>query len=172
MALLGAGIIAITYGLARFVLGLFMPIIGEDLGIDITTAGFIGSLPFISFIAAVIAGPRLLESLAPRNAGTLTVMLAVSGLLLIAGSPGSAVLALPVVLCGMSTGFSSPVLAEAVHSGVTPTIRGRVNAVHNAGTSIGVGLAMPISAWLLGNWRGAYVSFALLTVFAAMAAYC
>ena len=171
MALLGAGIIAITYGLARFVLGLFMPIIREDLGLDTTAAGFIGALPFLSFIAAVVVGPRLTESLGPRNAGTLTVMLAISGLLLIAGAPGSVVLGLAVILCGMSTGFSSPVLADAVHSGVTPTFRGRVNAVHNAGTSIGVGLAMPISAWLLGNWRGAYVSFALLAVFAAMAAY-
>ena len=169
IAVLGSAVIAITYGLARFVLGLFMPVIRDELALDASAAGVIGALPFVSFIAAVLIAPRLSEWLGPRNAGVLTAGVAMSGLLLVAGAPGAIVLGVAVAICGISTGLSSPVMADAVHSAVTPTLRGRVNAVHNAGTSLGVALAMPISAYLLGDWRAAYLSFALLAALAAIA---
>lgn len=142
IALLGAIVIAITYGLARFVLGLFLPLIRDDLGLSAIEAGLVGALPFTSFIVAIVVAPQLSEWIGPRRAGALTVALAAAGLIIIASAPNGMVLALAVALCGISTGLSSPVLADAVSASVTPALRARVNAVHNAGTSIGVaGLA-------------------------------
>ena len=170
IAVLGSGIIAITYGLARFVFGLFLPEIREDLGLDATGAGIIGALPFVSFVAAILVGPAVCERLGPRWAGGLAVGLAAAGLSAIAGAPGVVVLGAGVAVCGISTGLSSPVMAQAVQQVVGPIRGGRVNAIHNAGTSVGVALAMPAMAWWLDAWRSAYMTFALLTAVGALAA--
>ncbi|TVR80135.1 MAG: MFS transporter [Rhodospirillales bacterium] len=170
IAILGSGIIAITYGLARFVFGLFLPAIRNDLGLDATGAGIIGALPFISFVGAILIGPAVCHRLGPRRAGGLAAGLAAAGLLAIASAPGVLVLGIGVAVCGISTGLSSPIMAAAVHRAVRPALRGRVNAIHNAGTSLGVALAMPAMAWWLGAWRSAYMAFALLAAVGAMAA--
>jgi len=170
VAVVGSGIIAITYGLARFVFGLFLPEIRDDLGIAATGAGIIGALPFISFIGAILIGPAVCRRLGPRHAGALAAGLAAAGLSAIANTPGVVVLGAGVAVCGISTGLSSPVMAEAVHRAVPPAVRGRVNAIHNAGTSIGVAMAMPAMAWLLGAWRSAYTTFALVAAVGAVAA--
>lgn len=170
IAVLGSGIIAITYGLARFVFGLFLPEIRDDLGLGATGAGIIGALPFVSFIGAILTGPAVCQRLGPRRAGGLAAGLAAAGLAAIANAPGAVVLGMGVTVCGISTGLSSPVMAEAVHRAVPPAVRGRVNAIHNAGTSIGVAMAMPAMVWLLGAWRSAYMSFALLAAVGAIAA--
>ncbi len=170
LAVLGSGLIAITYGLARFVFGLFLPEIRADLGLDATGAGIVGALPFISFIGGILGGPAVCHRLGPRWAGGLAVGLAALGLLAIARAPGVAMLGLGVAVCGVSTGLSSPVMAQAVHRAVRPPLRGRVNAIHNAGTSLGVALGLPAMAWLLGAWRSAYLVFALLAVTGAVAA--
>jgi predicted MFS family arabinose efflux permease len=170
VAVVGSGIIAITYGLARFVFGLFLPEIRDDLGLGATGAGIIGALPFISFIGAILIGPAVCRRLGPRQAGALAAGLAAAGLSAIANAPGVVVLGVGVAVCGISTGLSSPVMAEAVHRAVPPAVRGRVNAIHNAGTSIGVAMAMPAMAWLLGAWRSAYMTFALVAAVGAVAA--
>lgn len=170
IALLGSGIIAITYGLARFVFGLFLPTIRTDLGLDASDAGIIGAVPFVSFIGAILIGPAVCQSLGPRWSGGLAAGLAAAGLLAIANAPSAIVLGFGVAVCGVSTGLSSPVMAQAVHRAVGPALRGRVNAIHNAGTSLGVASAMPIMAWLLGDWRTAYLAFALLAAVGTLAA--
>lgn len=170
IAVLGSLLIAITYGLARFVFGLFLPAIRNDLGLDATDAGIIGALPFVSFIGAVLIGPVLCQWLGARRAGGLSVGLAAVGLFAIANASGAIMLGAGVAICGISTGLSSPVMAQAVHWVVGPLLRGRVNAVHNAGTSLGVALAMPAMAWWMEAWRSAYIAFALLALAGALAA--
>jgi MFS transporter, DHA1 family, inner membrane transport protein len=170
IAVVGSGIIAITYGLARFVFGLFLPEIRNDLGLGATGAGIIGALPFISFVAGILIGPAACQRLGTRRAGGLAAGLAAAGLLAIANAHAVVMLGWGVAVCGISTGLSSPVMAEAVHRAVPPAVRGRVNAVHNAGTSIGVAMAMPAMVWLLGAWRAAYSVFAVLAAVGALAA--
>lgn len=170
IALLGSGTIAITYGLARFVFGLFLPAIRSDLGLDATGAGIIGALPYVSFVGAILIGPAVCRRLGPRRAGGLAAGLAAAGLAAIANAPGVMVLGAGAAVCGISTGFSSPVMAQAVDRAVRPNLRGRVNAIHNAGTSLGVALAMPAMAWFMGAWRSAYMAFAVLAAVAALAA--
>jgi len=170
IALLGSGIISITYGMARFVFGLFLPSIRSDLELNATAAGIIGALPFVSFIGAILIGPALCRQVGARRAGGLAVGLAAAGLVTIAKATGPIALGIGVAICGLSTGLSSPVMAEAVHRAVRPTLHGRVNAVHNAGTSVGVAMAMPAMTWFLGAWRSAYLVFALLAALGALAA--
>ncbi|SFU68346.1 MFS transporter [Halomonas korlensis] len=173
MAALGSGVIAITYGLARFVFGLFLPAMRDELTITPTMAGVIGALPFLSFVFAILAATWVIRRLGVRRTGVAAAGLAVIGLVTIALAPSSWLLALGVLICGISTGLSSPVMAEAVHR-VVPTwvMRGRVNATINAGTSLGIAIAMPAVLIWAEAWRSAYLGFAALAALGALAAFC
>lgn len=172
MATLGSGVIAITYGLARFVFGLFLPSMRDELTISSTMAGVIGALPFLSFVFAILAAPWVTHRLGVRRAGVAAAGLAAVGLMTIALSPTSLLLAVGVLVCGISTGLSSPVMAQAVYRVVPPELRGRVNATINAGTSLGIALAMPAVLLWAEAWRSSYTSFAALAALAALAAFC
>jgi len=170
IAVLGSGIIAVTYGLARFAFGLFLPSIRADMGLSPTAAGIIGALPFVSFVVAILVAPRVAGALGVRRAAIGATAFAVAGLLAIAQAPGPAVLALGVVTCGISTGLSTPVLADCVHAAVRAELRGRVNATINAGTSLGIAAAMPAAIWWGESWRSAYAGFAVLAALGVAAA--
>ncbi|MCE9663280.1 MFS transporter [Halomonas sp. M5N1S17] len=172
MAALGSGVIAITYGLARFVFGLFLPSMRDELTISATMAGVIGALPFLSFVFAILAAPWVTRRLGVRRTGVAAAGLAGVGLMTIAQAPSSLQLAAGVLLCGISTGLSSPVMAQAVYRVVPPDLRGRVNATINAGTSLGIALAMPAVLLWAEAWRSAYTGFAALAALAALAAFC
>ncbi|MCH4562242.1 MFS transporter [Halomonas sp. EGI 63088] len=171
MATLGSGVIAITYGLARFVFGLFLPAMRDELTISPSMAGVIGALPFLSFVFAILAATWVIRRLGVRRTGVAAAGLAGVGLMMIAQAPSSLLLAAGVLICGISTGLSSPVMAEAVHR-VVPSwvLRGRVNATINAGTSLGIALAMPAVLIWAEAWRSAYLGFAALAALGTLAA--
>ncbi len=170
VALVGSALIAVTYGLARFVFGLFLPAMRADLGIDPATAGIIGALPFASYVGAILVAPFASQTLGVRRAAALTVGFALVGLLTIGHAPDPWLLALGVITCGISTGLSSPIMADAVHAGVPPAWRGRVNATINAATSVGIAVA-PVTVAIFGAaWRPAYDVFAALAALGVLAA--
>lgn len=170
MALLGSGLIAVTYGLARFAFGLFLPAIREDMAISPELAGVIGSLPFASFVVAILLAPGLLRVVGAKLGGVAAIVLAMLGLFAISYASSPWVLALGVAVCGLATGLSTPALAAAVHWVVPRNQRGRVNATVNAGTSIGVALSAPAVVMFVDAWRPAYLGFAILAVVGVLAA--
>ncbi|ART64106.1 MFS transporter [Kushneria marisflavi] len=170
MAILGSGVIAITYGLARFVFGLFLPAMRDEMTIRPAMAGIIGALPFLSFVIAIIAAPAITRFLGVRQTAVVAIVLSMTGLIMIALAPSSPILAGGVLICGLSTGLSSPVMAEAVYRIVPASLRGRVNAITNAGTSVGIAFAMPAVLIWAEAWRSAYIGFAVLAALGAMGA--
>jgi len=170
VAALGGGIIAVTYGLARFMFGLFLPAIRSDIAISPGLAGIIGALPFASYVLAILAAPAVARALGVRWAAMSAAGFALTGLLLIARAPDAWTLALGVLTCGISTGLSTPILADAVHMAVRPALRGRVNAAINAGTTLGVAISGPAVLWWAEAWRPAYLAAAALALLAVIAA--
>ena len=67
-----------------------------------------------------------------------------------------------VFACGICTGLMMPALTAAMQAMVSRSVHGRVSSVMNAGTSIGVAVAVPVVLFLSGAWRSAYLSFAIL----------
>lgn len=169
MATLGSGVIAVTYGLARFVFGLFLPAIREEMTISPALSGVIGALPFLSFVFAILVAPWVTRRLGVRRASVAAAGLAGIGLVTIALAPVPLLLAAGVLICGISTGLSSPVMAQAVYLTVPSVLRGRVNATINAGTSLGIALAMPAVLVWADAWRSAYIGFAALAGVGALA---
>ncbi len=170
-ALLGAALIAISYGLARFAFGLFVPPIREDLGLAPDVIGVIGALPLISFVFATLIAPLSADRLGARNTAMASGIFGVVGLALISQAVGAVSLGVGVVLCGICTGLMMPALTAAMQALVRRSLHGRVSSVMNAGTSIGVVVAVPTILFLAGAWRYAYASFAVLAVIGVIATW-
>ncbi|RLK48860.1 putative MFS family arabinose efflux permease [Alkalispirillum mobile] len=170
-AVLGAALIAISYGLARFAFGLFVPPIREELGLSASVIGIIGALPLISFLLATAVAPLVTKILGSRYTATLSGAFGAGGLGLISQADGAVALGVGVFACGICTGLMMPALTAAMQAVVKRTLHGRVSSVMNAGTSIGVVVAVPTVLLLTDAWRFAYASFAVLAVVGLVAAW-
>ncbi|GKW50346.1 MFS transporter [Halomonas sp. NCCP-2165] len=170
-AIFGAALIAISYGLARFAFGLFVPPIRDELGLTSSVIGIIGALPLISFLLATLVAPLITDILGARYAAVLSGAFGVAGLSLIGQASGPLMLGAGVFACGICTGLMMPALTAAMQAIVKRSLHGRVSSVMNAGTSIGVMVAVPTVLFMVGAWRLAYVSFAVLAALGVIAAW-
>jgi MFS transporter, DHA1 family, inner membrane transport protein len=170
-ALFGAALVAISYGLARFAFGLFVPPIRAELELTPYVIGIIGALPLISFVLATLVAPFAADRLGARNTAVLSGAFGVGGLALISQATGTLSLGAGVFACGICTGLMMPALTAAMQVLVKRSLHGRVSSVMNAGTSIGVAVAVPTVLLLSGAWRFAYASFAVLAGIGVIAAW-
>ncbi|GGO83575.1 MFS transporter [Marinobacterium nitratireducens] len=170
-ALFGAALVAISYGLARFAFGLFVPPIRAELELTPYLIGIIGALPLISFLLSTLVAPFAADHLGARNAAVLSGLFGVGGLALISQASDALTLGAGVFACGICTGLMMPALTAAMQALVNRSLHGRVSAVMNAGTSIGVAVAVPSVLFLSGAWRFAYLSFAVMAGIGVVAAW-
>ncbi|RUO55920.1 MFS transporter [Pseudidiomarina homiensis] len=170
-ALTGAMLIAISFGLARFTFGLFVPQIRADLELSANTIGTIAALPLISFVLVSLVAPLVTKYFGARNTTVLSAAFAVVGLALMSQARGPILLGVGIVACGICTGLMMPALTAAMQALVDRSIHGRVSSVMNAGTSIGIALSVPAVLLLVGAWRYAYVSFTLFAIMGVFLAW-
>lgn len=170
-AIFGAALIAISYGLARFAFGLFVPPIRSELELSAEVIGIIGALPLISFLFATMVAPSAADRLGARNTAVISGGFGAAGLALISQSTGALSLGVGVFACGICTGLMMPALTAAMQALVKRSLHGRVSSVMNAGTSIGVAVAVPTVLFLAGAWRYAYLSFAILAAIGLVATW-
>jgi len=170
-AAVGAGLIAMSYGLARFAFGLYVPSIRGELGITPDVMGIVGSLAFVSFSLASLFSAGVSELLGARRAAILASLFGLGGLTTISAATGPWSLGAGVFACGICTGMMMPALSAGMQAAVRPFLHGRVSAVMNAGTSIGVAVSVPAVVLLSDRWREAYLGFAVVALFCVLAAW-
>ena len=154
--------IAVTYGLARFAYGLFLPEMRESLGLSDSVLGLIGAGSYAGYCLAVIGALVFTSRAGPRFMAVAAGAVAVVGMAAVAGAPTAWVLALGVLVAGSSSGLASPPMGEAVATSVPERSRDRANALINSGTSVGVALSGPAALLVAERWRAAWVAFALV----------
>lgn len=170
-ALFGAALVAISYGLARFAFGLFVPSISAELSLTSYQVGIIGALPFISFVLSTPVAPLCADRLGARYLAILSGAFGAGGLALISQSSDVLSLGFGVFICGICTGLMMPALTAAMQALVSRTMHGRVSSIMNAGTSIGIIVAVPTVVFLSDAWRLTYTIFAVLTGMGIVAAW-
>jgi len=159
------------YGLARFAFGLFVPSIGAELSLtSYLVGGIIGALPFISFVLSTLVAPLAADRLGARNLAILSGSFGVGGLALLSQSSDALSLGIGVFICGICTGLMMPALTAAMQALVSRAMHGRVSSIMNAGTSIGIIVAVPTVVFLSDAWRLTYTIFAALTAMGGVAA--
>ena len=170
-AIFGAALVAISYGLARFAFGLFVPQIRDELSLTPDAIGIIGALPLISFLLSTAVAPYATDRLGARYAAVLSGLFGIVGLALISRAADATMLSIGVFACGICTGLMMPALTAGMQALVRRSLHARVSSVMNAGTSIGVIVAVPTVLFMADAWRLAYLSFALLTVIGVCATW-
>src|SRR5215208_7015646 len=103
----GLAMIAITYGLARFAYGLFLPEMRESLDLSDSVLGLIGAGSYAGYCLAVLGALVLTSRSGPRLMAVAAGSVAVVGMATVAGAPTGWVLALGVLLAGSSSGLAT-----------------------------------------------------------------
>jgi predicted MFS family arabinose efflux permease len=154
--------IAVTYGLARFAYGLFLPEMRESLDLSESVLGLIGAASYAGYCFAVLGALVFTSRTGPRFMVVAAGAVAVVGMAAVAGAPTAWMLALGVLVAGSSSGLASPPMGEAVATSIHEELQDRANALINSGTSIGVALSGPAALLLNEQWRIAWLAFALV----------
>jgi predicted MFS family arabinose efflux permease len=158
----GLAMIAVTYGLARFAYGLFLPEMRESLDLSATALGLIGAGSYAGYCLAIVVALVFTSRTGPRFMAVAAGAVAVVGMAVVAGAPAAWVLAVGIVVAGSSSGLASPPMGEAVVTSIREGLQDRANALINSGTSIGVALSGPAALMVLEQWRIAWGIFALV----------
>jgi predicted MFS family arabinose efflux permease len=158
----GLAMIAVTYGLARFGYGLFLPEFREALDLGAYTLGWIGAGSYLGYCAAALVALVFASRVGARRMVMAAGLVAVAGMALIAASPNAWVLAVGVLVAGLSSGLASPPMGEAVAQLVSPDGQDRANALINCGTGAGVILSGPAALFAANEWRVAWLAFAAI----------
>ncbi|ESR25975.1 MFS transporter [Lutibaculum baratangense] len=167
----GFALIAVTYGLARFAYGLFLPEMSQELGLGRVVSGFIGGGVFLGYCVAIVAAAVATERLGPRVVAVAAGGVATLGLLGISFAPNAGVLAACVLVAGLSTGLSSPPLAAAISTAVPGARRAAANTIVNAGAGAGIALSGPAAILIGAAWRDAYLGFAAVAALSTVASF-
>jgi len=160
----GLAVIAVTYGLARYGFGLYLPQFRGAFGLSSGAAGGIAAAGYLAYCLAAAAGQRLAARAHGRAALWLAGGTAALGSLVVAGAWSAPVLAAGVLVAGSGAGAATPALVAAVTATVRPDAEPRAQARVNSGTGAGVVAGGLLVLTVPGAWRPAWAAFAVLAV--------
>lgn len=158
----GLALISVTYGLARFAYGLFLPEMREAFSLSSSLLGLIGAGSYVGYCGAIVVSLVYTSKVGPRRMAVAAGAVAVVGLAVVASAPSAWVLAVGILVAGSSTGLASPPMGEAVARSIGKNLQNRANTFINSGTSVGVAVSGPAALLLAGQWRLAWTAFAVV----------
>ena len=164
----GVGVVAVSYGLARYGYGLLLPDMRNAFGLSSAALGLIASTAYASYLLAVASAGALSARHGPRLAVVAGGILAVVGMIVIALAPSGPVLAAGVFIAGASGGLVFPPFADVVADLFEHRTRSRAMATISSGTGWGVVAAVPIALLAGDEWRVAWFAFTALAVLATL----
>jgi predicted MFS family arabinose efflux permease len=160
----GLALIAVTYGLARFAYGLFLPEMREALDLSEAVLGLIGASSYAGYCIAILVALLFTSRTGPRFMAVAAGAVAVVGMVAVASAPAAWVLALGILIAGSASGLASPPMGEAVVTSIREEFQDRANTLINSGTSVGVTLSGPAALLVAERWRVAWAAFALIGI--------
>ena len=137
VAVAGMLLIASTYGMARFGVGLFAPALAASRPELVGVLGWAAAAQFTSYSVAALAAARLVDR-HPRTGLVLAGATAAAGCLGVAAATDPAVFVLAVLVGGLGGGFASPALVPVLDALVKPEATATAQSIANAGTAVGV----------------------------------
>jgi predicted MFS family arabinose efflux permease len=164
----GVGVVAVSYGLARYGYGLLLPDMRNAFGLSSAALGLIASTAYASYLLAVASAGALAARYGARRVVVAGGVFAVVGMVVIAVAPSGLVLATGVFVGGASGGLVFPPFADVVADLLERRTRSRAMATISSGTGWGVVVAVPIALLAGDEWRLAWLAFTALAVLATL----
>ncbi|MGB3773279.1 MAG: MFS transporter [Rhodococcus sp. (in: high G+C Gram-positive bacteria)] len=161
VALYGTLLIAATYGMARFGVGLFSPRIGREHPELAGVLGYAAAAQFIAYSVAATVAARVSDR-RPRVGLMLAGATATIGCLGVAVAATPGVFVASVFVGGLGAGFASPAMVRVIDSVTRDASSATVQSMVNSGTAVGV----------VGAGSLAVATSSLAPVWVFMAAIC
>jgi len=162
----GIAVVGVTFGMARYGYGLFVPDLRAEFGLSTEVVGLLATASTALYLVATAAVPFLTARGGPRLPVVLGGLVAAAGTLTVALAEGLPALAVGVIVAGASPALALPPFSAAVARLVVSARRDRALTLISSGTSYGVLLAGPIALLAGGAWRAAWFAFAALALVA------
>lgn len=161
----------IAFGPARVGYGLFLPRFREAFSLSQSSAGLIASLAFAGFFVALIITGWLVARHSARLPVVMGSIAALIGLVIVALSQNTVMLAIGVACAATSAGFCWTPFNNAAERAVPETKRGRTLSIISTGTTIGTACAGALAlavAGLTEAWRVVWLLFAFSALVSAL----
>lgn len=159
--------VGVSYGMARYGLGLLAPDIRATFRLSSGSLGLLSAASYIAYIAASVVAAAMVVRIGARAVVTAAGVLATVGMLIAAGAGSAGVLFTGLLVAGASAGLALPPFSD-VAGRLAASSRSRVLAAINAGTGWGIAVAAPIALLAGQGWRLAWLSFAMLAALATV----
>lgn len=165
-AVAGMLLIAATYGMARFGVGLFAPYLAVQRPELVGVLGWAAGAQFTSYSVAAVVAARLVDR-SPRTGLVLAGATATTGCVGVAVTSDPVVFVVAVFIGGMGGGFASPALVPIIDAVVAPEATSTAQSVANTGTAVGV-IAAGLLASAVPSIGPAWLLMAMLCAAAAV----
>ncbi|NPC42143.1 MFS transporter [Nocardioides sp. zg-1230] len=165
VALAGTLLIASTYGLARFGVGLFAPRLVDERPALAPVVGWAAAAQFVSYAVAAAVAARVSDR-RPRAAVLVAGTTAALGCLGVATTASPAWFVVLVLVGGAGAGLASPALVRLVDAVTPPRSAATAQALVNTGTAVGVVVA-GVLALAVPSTAAAWWSMAAINALAA-----
>lgn len=158
----GIAMIGVTYALARYSFGLFLPDISSTLNLSESQAGSVGSAAYAAYTLALLTSSVLIHKYGARRIVLFSGAAAFFGILGMVLSQGFYSLAFSAFFAGLGSGWISPAFSQVVAMSLKLELRDKGNTWINTGTSFGIVFTGFAALLFVEHWRLSYVLFALL----------
>jgi drug/metabolite transporter (DMT)-like permease len=160
VAFVGMMLIASTYGMARFGVGLFAPRLALERPALADVVGLAAAAQFVSYaIAAGAAAP--LSRRRPRTGLVLAGATATVGCIGVAAASTPEAFIAAVFVGGMGAGFASPALVRVIDAVVADRAASTAQSLVNTGTAVGV-IGVGVLTFARTSTTQAWVAMALV----------
>jgi predicted MFS family arabinose efflux permease len=158
----GIGVVGVSYGMARYGVGLLAPDIRATFGLGSGALGVLAAASYVAYLATTVTAGAVSHRVGPRVVVGAGGACAVVGMCGAALAPSPAALFAALLVAGASAGLVFPPFSDVVATRLEASRRPRVLAAISSGTGWGVAVAAPVAAVTAGNWRVAWLVFAAL----------
>jgi predicted MFS family arabinose efflux permease len=165
VALAGTLLIASTYGMARFGVGLFAPRLVAERPELAPVVGWAAAAQFVSYAVAATVAARVSDR-RPRAAVLVAGTTAALGCVGVATTASPALFVVLVFVGGTGAGLASPALVRLVDAVTAPERAATAQSLVNTGTAVGVVVAGAL-ALAVPSTGGAWWAMAALNALAA-----
>ncbi|MBB3085662.1 MFS transporter [Geodermatophilus sabuli] len=160
----GAAVIAVTYGLARYGYGLYLPQFRAAFGLSPGAAGAIAAGGYVGYCGAAVVASRLVGGGRARRALWAAGGSAALGSILVAAAWDGASLATGALIAGSGAGAATPALVAAVAHTIPLPDQPRAQGLVNGGTGAGVVGGGLLVLSVPEAWRWSWAGFAVVSL--------
>lgn len=165
----GMLIISSCLGFGRFALGMLLPAMGSNLGLDYAQMGLISTLNFMGYLSAVLISSLMTSYLGEKRLIIFGLLLVGSSMIGVSQAQGFWSVLILYLITGFGSGAANVPVMILVSHWFGRTLRGRAAGFITSGSGLAIvysGWAIPLINMNIGaeGWRSSWVMLGLFSL--------